>query len=182
MWGETMGNLDYSKILSSLYSDSNKCMVLGVKHVLHKHSVNFLYLQNCIGGVPVVVQQRQIWLVFLRIQAWSLVSLSGSGLWRCRELWCQLQTWLGSGVAVAVCRPSLVRPLAWELPCAASMALKSKNKMEKKNCISKMYFINIITRWHLLDFLKKILISSSVHSCKTKKSWELKNFSLWLSP
>ena len=24
------------------------------------------------------------------------------GIWRCRELWCRSQTWLGSGVAVAV--------------------------------------------------------------------------------
>lgn len=55
-----MSNLDYSKIQSSLYSHSNKGMVLGLKHVLHKHSVNFLYLQSCIGGVPVVVQRRQI--------------------------------------------------------------------------------------------------------------------------
>ena len=24
------------------------------------------------------------------------------GIWHCRELWCRLQMWLGSGVAVAV--------------------------------------------------------------------------------
>ena len=29
-------------------------------------------------------------------------SLSGLRIWHCRELWCRSQTWLGSGVAVAV--------------------------------------------------------------------------------
>ena len=28
--------------------------------------------------------------------------LVGLRIWRCRELWCGLQTWLGSGVAVAL--------------------------------------------------------------------------------
>ena len=31
-----------------------------------------------------------------------LASLSGLGLWHCRELWCRLQMQLGSGIAVAV--------------------------------------------------------------------------------
>jgi len=31
-----------------------------------------------------------------------LASLSGLRIRRCRELWCRLQMWLGSGVAVAV--------------------------------------------------------------------------------
>ena len=29
-------------------------------------------------------------------------SLSGLRVWRCQELWCRSQTWLGSSVAVAV--------------------------------------------------------------------------------
>ena len=32
----------------------------------------------------------------------SLTSLSGLRIWRCPELWCRSQTWLGSRVAVAV--------------------------------------------------------------------------------
>ena len=31
-----------------------------------------------------------------------LASISGLRIWHCRELWCRLQTQLGSGVAVAV--------------------------------------------------------------------------------
>ena len=34
--------------------------------------------------------------------ACSLALLSGLRIWRCRELWCRSQMWLGSGVAVAV--------------------------------------------------------------------------------
>ena len=32
----------------------------------------------------------------------SLASLSGLRIWHCHELWCRLQTWLGSGFAEAV--------------------------------------------------------------------------------
>ena len=48
-----------------------------------------------------------LWLTGLRTQllsmrtwVWSLASLSGSGIWRCHELWCR--SWLGCLIAVAV--------------------------------------------------------------------------------
>ena len=44
-----------------------------------------------------------------------------------RELWCRSQKRLGSGMAVAVARPAAtapIRPLAWEPPYAAGVALK----------------------------------------------------------
>ena len=50
--------------------------------------------------VPVVAQQKQIQLETVRLQVPSLASLSGLRIQRCRELWCRLQTRLGSGVAV----------------------------------------------------------------------------------
>ena len=53
-------------------------------------------------GVPVVAQ----WLTNLtgttRLWVRSLALLSGWRILRCRELWCRSQTWLRSGVAVAV--------------------------------------------------------------------------------
>ena len=52
----------------------------------------------------------------------------------CHELWCRSQTWLGPGVAVAVCRPAAAAPirlLVWELPYATHVALKNKNKNKK---------------------------------------------------
>ena len=44
------------------------------------------------------------------------------------------QMWLRSSIAVAVCRPAaiaLIRPLAWEIPYAVGVALKSKKKKKK---------------------------------------------------
>ena len=51
--------------------------------------------QKTTCGVPVVVQQKQIWLVTMRLQVQSLVLLSGSRIQRCHELWCRSQTQLG---------------------------------------------------------------------------------------
>ena len=75
-----------------------------------------------------MVQQKRIQLGDMRSWVQSLASLSGLRIWRCFELWYRSQTWLGSQVAVAVCRPvatALIRPLAWEPPHAMGAALKS---------------------------------------------------------
>ena len=61
----------------------------------------------------------------MRMLVGSLASLSGLRIQRCHELWCRSQTQLGSRTAVAVAR---IRPLAWELPNGAGVALKDKNK------------------------------------------------------
>ena len=42
----------------------------------------------------------------MRLQVQSLPLLSGLRIWRCRELWCRLQTRLGSHVAVALAEAS----------------------------------------------------------------------------
>ena len=53
-------------------------------------------------------------------------------IWCCHELWCRLQTRLGSCVAVWLwCRPAATAPnqtLAWEPPYAAGAALGKKKK------------------------------------------------------
>ena len=54
------------------------------------------------GGAPVVVQQKQIQVVSLRMQVQSLASLNRLKIWCCCELRCWSQTRLGSQVAVAV--------------------------------------------------------------------------------
>ena len=62
-----------------------------------------------------MAQQKQILLVSMRMQVQSLTLLSVLRIWRCHELWCRLQMWLGSHVAVAVVEASgyvLIRPLA----------------------------------------------------------------------
>ena len=53
-------------------------------------------------GVPVVAQWKQIRLGPMRLQVRSLASIRGLRIWRCRELWCRLKTWLRSDMAVAV--------------------------------------------------------------------------------
>ena len=81
----------------------------------------------------------------MRIQVRSLASLSELRIQRCQELWCRSQMRLGSGVAVAVdlvllwlwiwCRLAVVppiQPLAWELPYAMGVALKSKKEKAER--------------------------------------------------
>ena len=53
------------------------------------------------AGVPIMVQQKQIWLGTMRFWVQSLASLSGLRIWCYHELWCRSQTWLGSGISVA---------------------------------------------------------------------------------
>ena len=53
-------------------------------------------------GVPIVAQQKWIWLVSMRMQVQSLASPSGLRIQPCHELWCGSQTWLRSGIAVVV--------------------------------------------------------------------------------
>jgi len=53
-------------------------------------------------GVPIVVQRKRIRQRTMRLRVRSLASLSGSRIRHCHELWCRLQTQLGSHVGVAV--------------------------------------------------------------------------------
>ena len=55
---------------------------------------------NKFKGVPTVAEQKRIQLASMRLWVPSLASLSGLRIWRCWELWCRSQTWLGSGLAV----------------------------------------------------------------------------------
>ena len=52
--------------------------------------------------VPIMAQQKQIRLGTMSFQVQSMASLSRLRIQCCRELWCRLQTRLGSGVAMAV--------------------------------------------------------------------------------
>ena len=53
-------------------------------------------------GVPVMVQRKRIQLGTIRLRVQSLASLTGLKIQHCHELWYRLQTWLGSGIAVAL--------------------------------------------------------------------------------
>ena len=53
-------------------------------------------------GVPFAAEHKRIQLGTMRLRVRSLPLLSGLTIRRCRELWCRLQTRLGSRVAVAL--------------------------------------------------------------------------------
>ena len=74
-----------------------------------------------------MVQQKQIQLVSMRMRVRSLASLSGLGIRHCPEL-CGAGGILGSNPVWLWLwrRPTAVdpiRPLAWEPPCGAGVAL-----------------------------------------------------------
>ena len=52
--------------------------------------------------VTIVVQRKRNWLGTMRLQVRSLASLSWLRIRRCHELWYRSQTWLRSGVAMAL--------------------------------------------------------------------------------
>ena len=54
------------------------------------------------GRVPIVAQCKQISVEAMRFQVQSLALLIGLRFRCYHELWCSLQTQLGSGVAVSV--------------------------------------------------------------------------------
>jgi len=67
----------------------------------------------------------------MRVQFRSLALLNGLRIWHCHELWCRSQMWLRSPLLwlwrrLAAIGP--IQPLAWKLPYATDVALKSKKK------------------------------------------------------
>ena len=66
------------------------------------------------GPSSTLAQWKGIRLVSKRTQVRSLASLSGWGIWHCHELWCSLQTRLGSRIAVAV---------VWAGSCSSDLSL-----------------------------------------------------------
>ena len=92
-----------------------------------------LGIKFCSKGVLPVAQQKRIRLGSMRLRVRSLASLSWLRIQHCHELWCRLQMRLRSGVAGLWHRPAataLIRPLAWEPPYAAGVALK-RQKVKK---------------------------------------------------
>ena len=91
----------------------------------------------------------------MRMQVWSLTSLSGSGIWHCRELCCRSQTQLGSHVAVAVVWPSSCSsdsaPSLGTSICHGCIPKKQKqnnyNSPPKKNNKNPWEIIGIGTNW-----------------------------------
>ena len=108
-----------------------------------------------------MAQWNQIWLGTMGLQVRFLASFRGLGIWHCHEL-CGFSCRHGLDPAWLLlwCKPAavvLIWPLAWELPCASSAALKSKtkqNKTEQQQKKTKCFPARIIywkpdrIRWH----------------------------------
>ena len=125
-----------------------------------------------------VEKWKWIRLVSMRIWVWSVALLSGSGIWPCCELWCRLQSWLGSHMLWLWCRMAavaLIWLLLWELSYATSVAIKKKEKKKVKwgwNQKLKGQIPN--TQYHLLCNLHTWL-------CPRQKnmSYSLKSYNIW---
>ena len=92
----------------------------------------------------------------MRMWIWSLALLRGLRIHRCHELWCRSQTWLRSGIDVAVAyagscssdsTPSLGTSMSW----GCSLKKKKKNVKKKEKCIGKLVMNSI---WFLLMLSK----------------------------
>ena len=84
-------------------------------------------------GIPVVAQRQRVQLGTMRLRVRSLASLSGLSV----AVSCGVGRRLGSDPALLLlwCRPAavaLIRPLAWELPYAMGIALKTKNQNQNQ--------------------------------------------------
>ena len=84
---------------------------------------------------PLWLSRLKTWLVSMRMQVWSLASLSELRIWYCHELWCRLQTQFGSGIAVVKagsCSSSWTPSLGTSI-CSEYGPRKSKRKNNNNN-------------------------------------------------
>ena len=87
-------------------------------------------------GVPVLVQQKWIWLVSMRMWVQSLASSSRSGIQHCHELWCRLQMHFESHVPAVMVQAgsysSDLTPSLGNSICCGCGAKKQKDKNKNK--------------------------------------------------
>ena len=125
------------------------------------NSILELTFKKLLVGVLVMVRWKRIWLGTIGVWVWSLALFSGLRIWHCCELWCRSQIaariWCccGSGVSMAP-----IRPLAWEPPYAAGVALKRQKDKKKKE---RSYLLNfaIGSKKNIHNYLNKWLNDSS---------------------
>ena len=108
---------------------------------------------NCkTSGIPVMAQQKQIWLASMSMQVWSLVWPSGLRIGVAMS--CGVGRRRGSDPTLLWlwCRPAAIAlfwPLAWEPPYAAATDLKRKK--ERKKWKSTFSLLVKLTHGPLLD-------------------------------
>ena len=88
-----------------------------------------------------MAQGKRIRLGTMMLQVRSLAWLSGLRIWLCCELWCRLQMWLGSGIAVvqAGSYSSEQTPSLGTSMCHGCIPKKTKDKKKKKKKKEKVF-------------------------------------------
>ena len=89
-----------------------------------------------------------------------LASLTELGIWCCCELWCRLQTQLGSHIAVAVVEASSCSSCLTPSP-GTCVYLRYSPKEGKKKELCK-----IVSKWKIRDLVSKIALEGWVSSRK----------------
>ena len=114
----------------------------------------------------------------MRMQIRSLALLSGLRIWRCCELWCRWQTWLGSCIAVAVGQGSGYSsgstPI-WEIPYAVGGALKgpkNENKTKKNTLEKEQTNSNTSRRQNMIKISVEINEIEKQQRNWTKATWK----------
>ena len=125
--------------------DSGKCCIISFLLGDLWSILSVLWLKEQYR-IPDVAQWKQIWLASMRIQVWCMDSLTGSGIRRCHELWCNSQTRLGSCVVVAVVQASswgsdLTPSLETSICCGCGAKKKKKEKNRVEFCLFQ-HFLN----------------------------------------
>ena len=97
-----------------------------------------------------MAQRKRIQLETMRFQVQSLASFSGLRIWHCHDLRCRSQTWLGSGIAVAVavvqagsCSSDQTPSLGTSICCGCGPK-KTKDKKKKKSIQPLVYYFSSI--------------------------------------
>ena len=132
-----------------------------------------------------MAQWKWIWLVSMRTQVRSLALLRGLSIQCCRELWCELQTWLRCGIAVAVVQASGYSSTL--PPCLGTSICRrcGPKKGQKKKKYHHYWDTPWVTWWDaLLKFLaeKKTWawleenIKQVIHTEEPATSWFLVRF------
>ena len=118
-------------------------------------TATWIYLEIIMLGVPITVWWKQIQLGTMGLWVQSLALLSGLRIWRCRELWCGLQTQIRSRVAMALAQAgrysSNQTPSLGTSIFHGSGSRKGKKtpppKKERKRYLPIVFFFGSIFAW-----------------------------------
>ena len=87
----------------------------------------------------------------MRLQLWSLASLSGLRIWHCRELWYKLQMQLRSGITVAVAQAGSYS--SDSTPSLRTSICHRRGPKKRQKKINSVLFTNLNLKYLLLQHL-----------------------------